>query len=119
MRRDDRVFIAHMVDFARKAHERVASRERADLDGDEDLQLQLYALIERIGEAAAHVSAAFCEQHAEVPWQNIVGMRHKLIHDYFEIDLDVVWRAAKDDAPELILLLEPLVPPEWRERGER
>jgi hypothetical protein len=49
MRHDDRVFIAHMVDFARKAHERVASRERADLDGDEDLQLQLYALIERIG----------------------------------------------------------------------
>jgi uncharacterized protein with HEPN domain len=44
-------------------------------------------------------------------------MRHKLIHDYFEIDLDVVWRAAKDDAPELIRLLEPLVPPEWRESG--
>jgi len=46
-------------------------------------------------------------------------MRHKLIRDYFEIDLDVVWRAAKDDAPALILLLEPLVPPEWRERGGR
>ena len=62
---------------------------------------------------------AFGEQHSEVPWQNIVGMRHKLIHDYFEIDLDVVWRAAKDDAPELIRLLEPLVPPEWRESGGR
>ena len=73
MRHDDHVFVAHMVEFARKAHERVASRERAELDGDEDLQLQLYALIERIGEAAAHVSAAFREQHPEVPWQNIVG----------------------------------------------
>jgi hypothetical protein len=47
--------------------------------------LQLYALIERIGEAAAHVSAAFRKQHPEVPWQNVVGMRHKVIHDYFEI----------------------------------
>ena len=79
--------------------------------------LQLYALIERIGEAAAHVSAAFRKQHPEVPWQNVAGMRHKLIHDYFEIDLDVVWMAAKDDAPDLISLLEPLVPPEWREIG--
>jgi uncharacterized protein with HEPN domain len=117
MRHDDHVFVAHMVEFARKAHGRVAARERAALDGDEDLQLQLYALIERIGEAAAHVSVAFREQHPEVPWQNIIGMRHKLIHDYFEIDLDVVWRAAKDDAPELVRLLEPLVPPEWRESG--
>ena len=65
------------------------------------------------------MSVAFCEQHPEVPWQNIIGRRHKLIHDYFEIDLDVVWRAAKDDAPELIRLPEPLVPPEWRESGGR
>jgi uncharacterized protein with HEPN domain len=119
MRHDDRVFVAHMVEFARKAHERVASRERAELDGDEDLQLQLYALIERIGEAGAHVSAAFREQHPEVPWQNIIGMRHKLIHDYFEIDLDMVWRAAKDDAPALISSLQLVVPAEWRESGGR
>ena len=59
MRHDDRVFIAHMVEFARKAHERVASHERDELDGDEDPQLQLQALIERIGKAAAHVRAAF------------------------------------------------------------
>jgi len=115
MRHDDRVYAAHMIEFARKAHARVASRERAELDDDEDLQLQLYALIERIGEAASHVQQSFREEYPDVPWQKIVGMRHKLIHDYLEIDLDVVWGAAKVDAPELITLLEPLVPPEWRE----
>ena len=114
MQHDDRVYVAHMIEFARKAHVRVENRERSQLDGDEDLQLQLYALIERIGEAASHVQAGFREQHADVPWQRIVGMRHKLIHDYLEIDLDVVWDAATVDAPELIKLLEPLVPPEWR-----
>jgi uncharacterized protein with HEPN domain len=117
MRHDDRVYVAHMIEFAQKAHVRVAKRERADLDADEDLQLQLYALIERIGEAAAHVQPAFREQHPELNWQEIVGMRHKLIHEYFRIDLDVVWKAAKDDAPELIELLTPLVPAEWLEKG--
>jgi uncharacterized protein with HEPN domain len=114
MRHDDRVYVAHMIEFARKAYVRVENRERGQLDGDEDLQLQLYALIERIGEAASHVQAGFREAHAEVPWQKIVGMRHKLIHDYLEINLDVVWDAATVDAPQLIKLLEPLVPPEWR-----
>ena len=118
MRHDDRVFIAHMIEFARKAHQRVAQRRRDELEANEDLQLQLYALIERIGEAATHVRAAFREQHPEVPWQDIVGMRHKLIHDYLEIDLDVVWKAAKDDAPELVRLLSPLVPPEWLESAD-
>ena len=55
MRHDDRVYVAHMIEFARKAYARVASRERAELDDDEDLQLQPYALMERIGEAASRV----------------------------------------------------------------
>ena len=115
MRHDDSVYVAHMIEFARKAHVRVANRERSQRDSDEDLQLQLYALLERIGEAASHVQPGFREEHADVPWQRIVGRRHKLIHDYLEIDLDVVWDAATADAPELIRLLAPLVPPEWRE----
>jgi uncharacterized protein with HEPN domain len=115
MRHDDRVYVAHMIEFARKAHARVEHRQRAELDVDEDLQLQLYALIERIGEAASHVQPDFREKHPDVPWRRIVGMRHRLIHDYLEIDLDGVWDAAKVDAPELIKVLEPLVPPEWRE----
>jgi uncharacterized protein with HEPN domain len=114
MRHDDRVYAAHMLEFAKKAYARVDGRERGELDGNEDLQLQLYALIERIGEAASHVSAAFRAEHPEMPWKVIIGMRHKLIHDYFEIDLDLVWKAAKVDAPRLIELLQPLTPPEWR-----
>ena len=100
MRHDDRVYVAHMIEFARKAHVRVANRERGQLDSDEDLQLQLYALLERIGEAASHVQPGFREEHADVPWQRIVGMRHKLIHDYLEIDRSFACRrAARRESP--------------------
>jgi uncharacterized protein with HEPN domain len=117
MRHDDRVYVAHMIEFAHKAHIRVADRQRQELDSDENLQLQLYALIERIGEAASRVTPEFRAQHADIQWQDIVGMRHKLIHEYFRIDLDVVWAVATVDAPRLVESLSPLVPEDWLERA--
>jgi uncharacterized protein with HEPN domain len=67
--------------------------------------------IEIIGEAARRVSAEFQEQHPEIPWPAIIGMRNRLIHEYDTIDLGIVWEVAQEDIPELIALVEPLVPP--------
>ncbi len=58
------------------------------------------------------VSPETKSRHPEIPWREIVGMRHKLIHEYFRVDLAKVWDAAKKDVPELARLIEPLVPPE-------
>ena len=54
-----------------------------------------------IGEAARTLSQTFREQHSEVPWASIIGMRHVLVHDYFGIDLDIVWRVVNADLPGL------------------
>lgn len=47
-----------------------------------------------------------------IPWDDIIGMRHRLVHAYFDINLDTLWRAAQQDLPELIAALEPFLPPE-------
>ena len=62
------------------------------------------------GEAANHIDKSYLETHPNIPWQNIIGMRHKLIHDYFDIRMDLVWETVIQDLPslkpQLISLLE-------------
>lgn len=54
-----------------------------------------------IGEASTQITKDYIAEHPDIPWKDIIGMRHKLIHDYSEVDLDVVWKAAKEDLPPL------------------
>ena len=64
-----------------------------------------------IGEAARQVSREFTVTHNEVPWENIIGMRHKVVHDYLGVDEDIVWQVVTADLTKLVESLEPLVPP--------
>ncbi len=57
--------------------------------------------IEIIGEAARNISDEFQEQHTEIPWSEMIGMRNKIVHDYFEIDVSKIWDTAKNDIPPL------------------
>ena len=57
--------------------------------------------LEVIGEAARHIPGTLREKYADVPWEDMVGMRSKLIHDYFGVDLNVVWRTVHEDLPPL------------------
>jgi uncharacterized protein with HEPN domain len=90
----------------------VQGMPREELQTDIRTQLALVRAITVIGEAARHMSEALRTAHPEVPWQRIVGMRHKLVHDYFETDLDVVWTTATVHIPELLELLGEFTPPE-------
>jgi hypothetical protein len=69
----------------------------------------LIHLIQIIGEAGRQVSREFSDRHPEIPWADIIGMRHKVVHDYLGVDEDIVWQAVT--LPGLVALLEPLVPP--------
>jgi hypothetical protein len=70
-----------------------------------------HSSVQVIGEAARHVSPEFTATHPETPWENIVGMRHKVAHDYLGVDEDIVWQVVTEDLPSLVRALEPLVPP--------
>ena len=106
MDRSDGVRLRHMLDAAREASQFVAGRGRADLDRDRMLALALVKEIEIIGEAANRVSVEARKRCAEIPWANITGMRNRLIHGYFSIDLDIVWQTATAELPPLAAALE-------------
>jgi uncharacterized protein with HEPN domain len=68
--------------------------------------------LEVIGEAAGRVSLAFRATQPAIPWRDITGMRHRLIHGYDDVRLDLVWRVVAEDLDPLIAALEPLIAPE-------
>ncbi len=104
----DQVRVRHVLDAAREALGFVQGRSRADLDADHMLSLALVRLLEIIGEAARGVSRAFREAHPEVAWSQMAGMRHRLIHGYFDVNLDVVWETVTQDLPVLIAQAEKI-----------
>ncbi len=71
MKKDDMVYLGHMLDMAHKVSDRVAARTKADFDADEDLRFVVSHLIQTIGEAAAQFSALKQREHPEVPWKQI------------------------------------------------
>jgi uncharacterized protein with HEPN domain len=112
MSKYDWVYIGHMLDMSQKALDFTSGVTKDGYDQDETLRLALTHLIQVIGEAARHVSLAFQEAHPEIPWHEIMGMRHRIVHDYMSVDEDVVWEIVQQDLPPLIAALRKIVPPE-------
>ncbi len=105
-RNDDVIPLRHMLDAASKALQLTESCEREDLDKDEKLALALVRLLEILGEAAKSVSEQYRQTCSNIPWRQIVGTRDRLIHGYFDVDLDIVWKIISSDLPPLVQQLE-------------
>jgi uncharacterized protein with HEPN domain len=103
------VYVGHMLDMARKAVGKVSGLAHDGFEADENLRLALTHLVQIIGEAGRRVSPGFAEQHPDIPWQEIVGMRRKVVHDYLGVDEDIVWQVVTEDLPPLIVSLETVL----------
>ena len=101
-----------MIEAAREAVSFARGRVRGDLGTDRQLLLSLVKDIEIVGEAAAQITESTRVELADIPWSRIVAMRNRLVHAYFSINLDIVWKTVQEDLPTLIAQLERLVPPE-------
>lgn len=110
MRKHDEIRLRHMLDAAREAVSFAQGHARGDLDNDRQLVLALVKDIEIIGEAAVQVTESTKQRLPEIPWEKIAGMRNRLVHAYFDINLDIVWKTVQEDLPELISLLVPVIP---------
>jgi len=95
-----------MLDAAREAKSFVRDKTKGDLESDRKLVLALVKSIEIIGEAGTKTSQRCREELPHIPWADIVGMRNRLIHAYFDINLNVLWMTVTEDLPPLIAALE-------------
>lgn len=102
MLKPDSVRLRHMVDAANEAQSFVAGKSKAELLQDRKLALALVKSIEIVGEAASKVSRDLRAKAPEIPWVDIVAMRNRLIHGYFDINLDVVWQTVTTELPPIV-----------------
>ncbi|MFP3899718.1 MAG: DUF86 domain-containing protein [Acidimicrobiia bacterium] len=102
---DDLVRLRHLREAAEKAVAFSSARTRDSLDDDELLRLGLTKLVEIVGEAAKQVSEPTRARCPTVPWSAAARMRDRLIHHYFDIDLDILWTTVTEDLPELLQAL--------------
>ena len=107
---NDLAYAADMLDAANRAVRLAIGKTKADFDADELFQLAMLHLIQIVGEAAFKVSPILRHQQPKIPWSKIAGTRHRLVHDYTEVDLDVVWDILALHLPALISQLKCFVP---------
>ena len=101
--------LVHMMRAIGRVKEQLDGFERSMMrEGDNRTELIIYNL-QVLGEAANNVSDAACAAYPEIDFKGWAGLRHRLVHDYANIDLDIVWNAAKNEMPDLEAAIKPIV----------
>lgn len=96
----DRQRLSHIIEAIERI-EKYAVCGEDRFRQDELVQNWMIHHLQVIGEAARGLSDESRDSHPTVPWSSIIGMRHILVHDYFGIDLKIVWRTIRDEVPDL------------------
>ena len=112
MNANDLVRLEHMLEAARKTVEFVTGETRESFENDRKLIRALTTTVGVIGEAASQISREFQDANPQIPWPQIIAMRNRLVHGYFDVNLNVLWDSATNSIPALIVELEKLMPPE-------
>jgi uncharacterized protein with HEPN domain len=100
-----------MRDAASAALGFIAGRVRSDLDSDTMLTFALVRAVEIIGEAATRLPTTVRDAHPHIPWGQLMGMRNRLVHGYYDVDLDVLWGTVTNDLASLITALDAMLSP--------
>lgn len=106
---DDQIRLQHIIDSAREALEYTKGTDRSALETNRLLQHGLVRCIQVIGEASARLTKAFRDANPHIPWAAMIGMRNRVIHAYFDIDIDIVRKTATEDLLVLLPDLESIM----------
>ncbi len=106
---DDDARLRHMLDYACQAVRFLGNRSRAEMNADKMLAAALFHCLEVVGEAASRITRERQRELPQIPWSDVISMRNRIIHGYFDIDLDIVWDTVTYNLPQLIAELETII----------
>jgi uncharacterized protein with HEPN domain len=102
----DQLYLEHIREAIKSIEEFVGQISFSDFDQDDEKQSAVIRKLEIIGEASRNLSEEFKQQHSEINWPNIISMRNRLIHVYFQVDIDLVWDTITKSIPQLKKVLD-------------
>ena len=109
MKRNDSVYLQHILDAIEQIEIYTSSKSYDEFLRERLIQDGVVRQLEIIGEASRKLSSEFREQQPEIPWQQIIGLRNRVIHAYFEINLTIIWEVIQNDLPSLKKKLTKLI----------
>ena len=112
MPKTDLRYLGDMLDFSRRAIALSSGMTRPEFEANDAVLWACIHFIQVVGEGAFKTSAEFCQVHPEIPWEKIRATRHRIVHDYSNVDLDVIWDVIQQHLPALVPQLEQLIPTE-------
>lgn len=101
MKKDPAIFLEHILECIELIEKYVLNLSKEEFFKSTQTQDSVTRRLEVIGEATKHLLDEFKEYYQDIPWAKILAMRNMLIHEYFAVNLDVVWKTVKEDIPEL------------------
>ena len=107
--KDDRIYIEHILQSIEKIQSYISGKDQETFSNDSITQDAVVRQLEIIGEAAKRISKELRKNNSDVPWDDMAGMRDVLIHDYIDVDLNIVWKTASQSIHGLKALLNKLV----------
>ena len=116
--RDEQVLLRDMLTASQRAVAEIQGRDVYELASDHVRTLGLVKCLEIIGEAANRLGSDFHSRHETIPWKQIIGMRNRLIHAYFDIDHEQIWKTLTEDLPPLIEAIAAILSDEYGDRLE-
>lgn len=108
MKKDPIIFIEHIIDSIKNIEQFMKNVKKEDFFKNKEKQSAVVRQIEIIGEAVKNLPEDFRNKHKDVPWKDIAGMRDKLMHHYFGVNLEIVWKTTKEDIPYLKLIISKI-----------
>jgi len=117
-KRDYTDYLHDIIDHADKAMRFVQGVGYDDFSDNEEKVFAVVKMLEIIGEAARHLPRNLRAQYDSIPWKQVIGMRDRLTHEYFSVDLEVVWRTLHEDLPRLRTMAEKMLADKTRQDSE-